>query len=272
MTWARGSVQACVRGWCVPWLHGPLSAAASAAVNVRCGHRRQPVRLPGQPRHRAGHLAGRRRRRCRASRADSPVPMFRGSAFRVRERVLCGPREAVVDRAVRPGRGRGGAGGGRARGRRRDDDDVGAARRGRDAGLRRATSPGSPARATCAGGRRPTPAGTATGRDRAGVVRGDGGDRARPAPLRHYVARVGGEPVASASVLLAAGSGRASTRWRPRRRGGVAVSARRSPGTRWPTRAPPATTTAMLGAEPVAVNLYRRLGFRPVGEMRVYAA
>jgi hypothetical protein len=30
--------------------------------------------------------------------------------------------------------------------------------------------------------------------------------------------------------------------------------------------------TAVLGAEEMAVNLYRRLGFRPVGEMRVYSA
>jgi ribosomal protein S18 acetylase RimI-like enzyme len=90
------------------------------------------------------------------------------------------------------------------------------------------------------------------------------------APLRHYVARRGGEPVASATVFLGAGvAGLYFVATPPAWRGaglGTAVTlhalaAAGSAG----------YDTAVLGAEAPAVNLYRRLGFRPRGVMRVYA-
>ena len=90
------------------------------------------------------------------------------------------------------------------------------------------------------------------------------------APLRHYVARRGGEPVASATVFLGAGvAGLYFVATPPAWRGaglGTAVTlhalaAAGSAG----------YDTAVLGAEAPAVNLYRRLGFRPRGLMRVYA-
>ena len=90
-------------------------------------------------------------------------------------------------------------------------------------------------------------------------------------PLRHYVARVGGEPVASASVLLAEGvAGLYSVATPPAWRGrglGTAITRYALADAR-----DAGYDTATLGAEPVAVNLYRRLGFRAIGEMRVYAA
>jgi GNAT superfamily N-acetyltransferase len=90
------------------------------------------------------------------------------------------------------------------------------------------------------------------------------------APLRHYVARRGGEPVASATVFLGAGvAGLYFVATPPAWRGaglGTAVTlhalaAARAAG----------YDTAVLGAEAPAVDLYRRLGFRPRGVMRVYA-
>ena len=89
-------------------------------------------------------------------------------------------------------------------------------------------------------------------------------------PLRHYVARVDGVPVACASVLLAAGvAGLYSVATPPAWRGrgyGTAVTVYALADAR-----AAGYGTAVLGAEDVAVNLYRRLGFRAVGEMRVYA-
>jgi ribosomal protein S18 acetylase RimI-like enzyme len=95
---------------------------------------------------------------------------------------------------------------------------------------------------------------------------GLGGD----APLRHYLASVDGTPVASASVFLGAGvAGLYNVATPPTVRGRghatavtlYALADARAAG----------FATAVLGAEAPAVNLYRRLGFRPRGDMRVYA-
>ena len=89
-------------------------------------------------------------------------------------------------------------------------------------------------------------------------------------PLRHYVARLDGEAVACASVFLAAGvAGLYSVATPPEWRGrgfGTAVTVFALADAR-----AAGYPTATLGAEEVAVGLYRRLGFRAVGEMRVYA-
>lgn len=88
-------------------------------------------------------------------------------------------------------------------------------------------------------------------------------------PLRHYLATYEGEPVASASVFLAEGvAGLYSVATPPPWRGrgfGTAV-------TQFALRDARAAgfTRAVLGAEPGAVSLYRRLGFVAEGEMLVY--
>ncbi len=90
------------------------------------------------------------------------------------------------------------------------------------------------------------------------------------APLRHYVAHRGGEPVASATTFLGAGvAGLYFVATPPAWRGaglGTAVTLHALAAARTAGYG-----TAVLGAEAPAVNLYRRLGFRPRGVMRVYA-
>jgi hypothetical protein len=71
------------------------------------------------------------------------------------------------------------------------------------------------------------------------------------APLQHYVARSGDEPVASASVLAAAGvAGLYCVATAPALRG---------------------HHTMILGAEAPAAKLYRRIGFKHRGAMTVHA-
>jgi ribosomal protein S18 acetylase RimI-like enzyme len=89
-------------------------------------------------------------------------------------------------------------------------------------------------------------------------------------PLRHYVARRGGEPIASATVFLGTGvAGLYCVATPPAWRGqglGTAVTLHALGDARTA-----GYDVAVLGAEAPAVNLYRRLGFRPGGVMRVYA-
>jgi ribosomal protein S18 acetylase RimI-like enzyme len=90
------------------------------------------------------------------------------------------------------------------------------------------------------------------------------------APLQHYVARAGDEPVASASVLTAAGvAGLYCVATTPADRGkGIGTAITRYAMADARDRG---HHTVILGAEAPAVKLYRRIGFTTRGAMTVHA-